>query len=107
MLPLLVQQHVGLIKNTTSQKFVKQSFIAENHKYKFIEQFVEQIPWGHNIFIFTKCMDTNQAIFYIQKTIENNWSRDVLDLQIKSNLYERTGKSINTLLQHYQNHYLI
>ncbi|TAF77836.1 MAG: DUF1016 family protein [Bacteroidetes bacterium] len=29
---LLVQQPVGLIKNTTSQKFVKKSYIAENHK---------------------------------------------------------------------------
>jgi len=31
----------------------------------------------------------NMALFYIQQTIENNWSRTVLDWQIDSNLYER------------------
>ena len=32
---------------------------------------------------------------YAHKTIENGWSRNVLTLQIKSNLYARSGKSIN------------
>ncbi len=30
----------------------------------------------------------------MQQTLENNWSRDVLALQIKSRLYERQGKAI-------------
>ncbi|AAL03278.1 unknown [Rickettsia conorii str. Malish 7] len=32
---------------------------------------------------------------YAHKTIENGWSRNVLTLQIKSNLCARSGKSIN------------
>ena len=55
---------------------------------------VSQIPWGHNIFIFTKAEDIPEARFYLAKTLENGWSRDVLALQIKSNLYTRTGKAI-------------
>ncbi|AXE21817.1 DUF1016 domain-containing protein (plasmid) [Runella rosea] len=58
------------------------------------QQPVDQIPWGHNILIFSKSRDTDEAGFYIQKTIENGWSRDVLGLQLKSNLYERQGKAI-------------
>lgn len=50
---------------------------------------------GHIIIIIAKIKDTKEAIFYIQKTKENNWSRDVLSLQIKSNLYQRQGTSIN------------
>ncbi len=54
-----------------------------------------QIPWGHNILIFSKSKDTIEAQFYIGQTIENNWSRDILALQIKSNLYQRQGKSVS------------
>lgn len=62
---------------------------------KLAQQLISQIPWGHNIFIFTKSKSVNEAIFYIQKTIENNWSRDVLDTQIKTNLHERQGNLVN------------
>ncbi len=58
-------------------------------KYK-----IDQIPWGHNINIFTKAKDIEEAIFYINETIENGWSRDVLSLQIKLDLYKRKGNSI-------------
>lgn len=42
------------------------------------QQLVAQIPWGHNILIFSKSADVLEARFYIQKTIENGWSRAVL-----------------------------
>jgi len=61
---------------------------------KIIPQFTGQIPWGHNIHIFTKSKSFDEAFFYISETIENGWSRDVLALQIKSNLYQRQGKAI-------------
>jgi predicted nuclease of restriction endonuclease-like (RecB) superfamily len=38
-----------------------------------------------------KVKDIKQALFYINKTIENNWSRAVLEYQIESNLYGRQG----------------
>ena len=59
-----------------------------------MQRLVFEIPWGHNIQIFTKSKDINEALFYIHKTKENNWSRDVLALQIKSELYLRQGKAI-------------
>lgn len=36
-----------------------------------------QIPWGHNIAIISKCKNLDEAIFYIEKTIQNNWLRSV------------------------------
>jgi predicted nuclease of restriction endonuclease-like (RecB) superfamily len=54
-----------------------------------------QIPWGHIKMLIGKIKEKEIAKFYIQKTIENNWSRDTLDLQIKSDLYNRQGKSVN------------
>jgi predicted nuclease of restriction endonuclease-like (RecB) superfamily len=53
------------------------------------------IPWSHNILIFTKTSNMNEAGFYISQTIENNWGRETLALQIKTDLYNRQGKSIN------------
>ncbi len=62
-----------------------------------------QIPWGHHVMILKKIKNINEALFYINKTIENNWSRSVLEYQIETNLYERQGKAItnfeNTLPQ--------
>ena len=33
-----------------------------------------QIPWGQNLLIISKAKSTEEALFYVQKTIENNWS---------------------------------
>ena len=52
------------------------------------------IPWKHNVCIFEKVKDLDQALFYVNKTIENNWSRAVLEYQIETNLYGRQGKAI-------------
>lgn len=59
-----------------------------------IFRLITAIPWGHNQRIIFKCKDLREAIFYVQYTIENNWSRNVLEHQIESSLYERRGKAI-------------
>jgi predicted nuclease of restriction endonuclease-like (RecB) superfamily len=64
-----------------------------------IQKYTLQIPWGHNILIFSKSKSQNEACFYMQQTLENGWSRDVLALQIKSNLFERQGKAITNFQQ--------
>lgn len=53
-----------------------------------------EIPWGHNRVIISKCETIEKALFYVQKTISNGWSRAVLTHQIESGLYERSGKAI-------------
>jgi len=54
-----------------------------------------QIPWGHNREIITKIKHTEEALFYVHKTVENSWSRAVLVHQLESGLYHREGKAIN------------
>ena len=37
------------------------------------------IPWGHQKLLIDKCKNNRErAMFYVRKTLENNWSRDVL-----------------------------
>lgn len=63
-----------------------------------IPQLVEElsmVPWGHHRYILDRCKTKEKALFFIRKTIENNWSRSVLLNFLDTDLYERQGKSIN------------
>lgn len=59
---------------------------------EFVAQAVRQIPWGHNILIFQQIKDHSKALWYVRKTVENGWSRNVLAHQIDSRLYERQAE---------------
>lgn len=60
----------------------------------FSHECVFYIPWGHNKAIIDKCRDDpEKALFYVQKTLENNWSRAVLLNFLDSDLYERQGRA--------------
>lgn len=54
-----------------------------------------QIPWGHNLVIIAKSKNSLEALFYVDKTIENGYSRAVLVHQMESDLYQRIGKAIS------------
>lgn len=69
--------------------------VVDSNSFKFRQQLVAQIPWGHNILIFSKTADVSKALFYVQQTAENGWSRAVLQHQIESNLYDRQGKAVH------------
>jgi predicted nuclease of restriction endonuclease-like (RecB) superfamily len=54
-----------------------------------------EIPWRHHVLILQKIKDIKAALFYVGKTIENNWSRAVLEYQIETGLFNRQGKAIS------------
>jgi len=60
------------------QQPVDQLQINTQFENPFGQHLVAQIPWGHNILIFSKSKDVNEALFYVQKTIESGWSRKML-----------------------------
>ena len=59
-----------------------------------IPPLISQLPWGHIKILIAKIKEPEECLFYIRQTIQNNWSRDVLALQIKSNLYARQGNAV-------------
>ena len=61
---------------------------------QIVQQLVGQIPWGHNVRILDMVKDADQREWYVRKTIENGWSRNVLVHHIDSRLYEREGRAI-------------
>ncbi|MBU0710931.1 DUF1016 family protein [bacterium] len=50
-----------------------------------------QIPWWHNVIIVSRSKTVSEALFYVQETIENGWSRAILEAQIETGLFERQG----------------
>ena len=54
-----------------------------------MQQVVAQIPWGHNIVLMDKVADLDERRWYVEKTAENGWPRNVLVHQIESGLYQR------------------
>lgn len=53
------------------------------------------VPWGHHRLIIDRCKeDGTKASFFVRKTIQNNWSRAVLENFLDTDLYERQGKAI-------------
>ncbi|BDU51543.1 PDDEXK nuclease domain-containing protein [Haliovirga abyssi] len=58
--------------------------------FQFVQEVIAQIPWYHNITLMEKIKDDNKRKWYIEKTIENGWSRNVLLHQIEYQLYERS-----------------
>ncbi|OGF50379.1 MAG: hypothetical protein A2231_02475 [Candidatus Firestonebacteria bacterium RIFOXYA2_FULL_40_8] len=79
-------------------KYIRQWYLFYTKNSPIGQQVVAQltqIPWGHNIAIMSKCKNINEALFYIQNTLSNSWSRNVLVHQIENGLYKRKGRSIN------------
>jgi len=73
---------------------IGQQPVAQLENSLFGQQLVAQIPWSHNLVIISKIKDQGEALFYVQQTIQNNWSRAVLTHHIESRLYQREGKAI-------------
>lgn len=54
------------------------------------------IPWGHHKYIIDKFFNApEKAMFFVQKTLENGWSRNILLNFMDTDLYERQGKAIS------------
>ncbi len=59
-----------------------------------VQRSVAQLSWAHQVILIDKVKSGVEREFYIGKAVENGWSRDVLSLQIQSNLYNRQNKAI-------------
>jgi hypothetical protein len=93
-----VEQLVGLNKMLPDTHSVQQPVAPE------IETSVQQsvgfisdlliFPWGHHVVLLDKAGNTDQALFYIRQTIENNWIRSILTLQLEHDFFSRQVKAI-------------
>ncbi len=93
----VVPQPVGLLENEKVSQPVMQSQTSD-----FVPQTVGQlkeilfsIPWGHHRYLMDRYgTEPAKALFYVRKTMEEGWSRDVLLDFMDTGLYEREGKAL-------------
>ena len=87
----IVAQLVPQIKN--SMKINADSAPVEPFPF-----FLGMVPWGHHIEILQSCKDVREAVFYIEKTIQNNWSRAMLSHAIAADFYKDAAKPLHNFV---------
>ncbi len=80
---LILQQPAAILEDTNNQLDT------------ILQQAAAKLPWGHHQVLLTKLKTTEERSFYILKTIENGWSRSVLEHQLESGLHKTQGALIN------------
>lgn len=98
----ILQQLVAKFEATGSRHDNLPQVADKNGESQTLQQVVAKIaesifsvPWGHHTIIINRCMNQpERALFFIGKTIENGWSRNVLLNFLDTDLYERQGKAI-------------
>lgn len=84
-------------------RYTKRWYEFYNHGNTNLQQVAEdlempmefgKIPWFHHVAIFTKSKSIAEALFYIDKTIENGWSRSELEAEIDDDLYKKQSKAV-------------
>ena len=58
-----------------------------------------KVPWFHHVQIFCHCTTLDEALFYINKTIEEGWSRSWLEDQIAAKLFLTQGSAVTNFSQ--------
>lgn len=79
--------------STRNMLYMKQ-FAEAYPDLTITQQVAAKIPWGHNMVLIDRIKNVKERLWYAYKTVENGWSRDVLETWIDSGLYKRQGKAI-------------
>ncbi len=91
---LIVQRPVAQLQKASKNLIVQQPAAQFSNKIYYLSNSVlVNIPWGQHMLLMDKINDNEERLWYINKTIENNWSRTVLQYQIETDLYQRQHKT--------------
>jgi predicted nuclease of restriction endonuclease-like (RecB) superfamily len=63
-----------------------------------VQRSIAQLPWRSNLALIEKIASPDERLWYAQQTAENGWSREILELQIESELHKRQGKAVNNFV---------
>lgn len=99
---LLYRQYFAIVPQSVAQLEEEKVPQAVAQSSEILPQLAEQlsevlfsIPWGHHRYVMDKCSEEPaKAFYYVRKTIEEGWSREVMLIHMNANLYEREGKAL-------------
>lgn len=83
------------IKGFSPQNLKYMRKFAKEYKENEIgQQAVDQIPWGHIVTLLYAISSKEERCFYIQETLQNGWSRNILSIKIETNFFKRKGNAV-------------
>jgi predicted nuclease of restriction endonuclease-like (RecB) superfamily len=62
---------------------------------EIVQEVLAQITWYHNLALLEKLKESELRLWYARQTSNNGWSRNILVVQIETQLHERIGRSTN------------
>lgn len=74
---------------------IGQPAVAQLNEIPTGQPLVAQIPWAHNILLMQRIKDLNTRVWYMQHTLQNGWSRNVLLTMIQSVAHQRQGQAVS------------
>lgn len=85
----------------TNLKYCKRFYLFYNQSNPIRHQAGDEldspifsVPWRHHIEIMSKCRSVDEALFYVNKTLVNGWSRATLMNFLDAQLYSSQGKAV-------------
>jgi len=89
--------------SVSNLKYIKRFYLFYSEDDTIRQQVADElgsplfnIPWWHHVTLLTKCKTSKEALFYIQQTLANGWSRNVLLNMLDTGMYEAQGKTLTT-----------
>ncbi|MCA9178726.1 MAG: DUF1016 family protein [Planctomycetales bacterium] len=58
-----------------------------------------RVPWGHHVLLMAKVKDLDARRWYMEQTLANGWSRNILTAQIQANAHARHGQAVTNFDQ--------
>ena len=84
------------LQSVNIQQIVGKSKVSNRRQVADDLEMLFCIPWTHHQKIIDKVNgDSQKALFFVRKTMENNWSRGTLLNFLSTDLYERQGAAQN------------
>ena len=61
---------------------------------EFVQQAAARLPWFHLCTLIDKLKTREERDWYLAKAVQNNWSRNILVMQIETGLRARSGQAV-------------
>jgi predicted nuclease of restriction endonuclease-like (RecB) superfamily len=65
----------------------------------FTPGLIQSVPWGHHIELMAKVKDLTARHWYMQATLDNGWSRNILLIQIETDAHRRQGRATSNFAE--------
>ena len=103
--PILTQDVAKLlaagakIQSQCSPVSISPTPLAKLEPTVILQRLVSKLPWAHNVLLMQKVKDLSTRFWYMQATLQQGWSHDVLALMIDGRTHERQGKAVTNFAE--------